>query len=82
VVLKADALIIVLFKRIEGGAKGALLSKLKLELEGILYYLSFLSSLSLLERLVKESIGFNSLLDNPKLRKSNKSNSIVKIKGE
>ena len=82
VVPEADTLIVVLFKRAGGGAKGALSSELKLELEGILYYLSSLSSLSLSERLAKESIGSDSLLNNPKLRKSNKSDSIVKIKGE
>jgi hypothetical protein len=82
VVLKADALIVVLFKRAEEGAKGALLSKLELELKGILYHLSSSSSLSLLERLAKESAGSNSLSDNLKLGKSNKSNSIVKIKGK
>jgi hypothetical protein len=81
VVLKADALIVVLFRRAEGRAKGALSSKLELESEGILYH-SPSSSLSLLERLAKESIGFNLSLDNPKLGKSNKSDSIVKIKGE
>jgi len=82
VVLEADALIIVLFRRVEGGAKGALSSKLELESEGILYYSSSSSSLSLLERLAKESTGSNSSSDNPKLGKSNKSDSIVKIKGE
>jgi hypothetical protein len=82
VVLEADALIVVLFKRAGRGVKGALLSKLKLELEGILYYLSSSSSLSLLERLAKESIGSNSSLNNLKLKKLNKSDSIVKIKGE
>ena len=81
VVLKADILIVVLFRRVGGGAKGALLSKLELELEGILYHLSS-SSLSLLERLAKESTGSNLLLDNLKLGKLNKSDSIVKIKGE
>ena len=80
-VLEVDALIIILFKRVKEGAKGAWLFKLELELKGILYHLSSLSSLSLLERLAKESIGSNSSLNNPKLRKSNKSNSIVKIKG-
>ena len=79
---EADALIVVLFRRAEGGAKGASSSKLELESEGILYHLSSLSSLSLLERLVKESIGSNSSLDNPKSGKLNKSDSIVKIKGE
>jgi hypothetical protein len=82
VVLEADALIVVLFRRAGGGAKGALSSELKLELEGILYYLSSLSSLSLSERLAKESIGSDSSLDNLKSGKLNKSNSIVKIKGE
>jgi hypothetical protein len=81
VVLKADALIIILFKRVEGGAKGALLFTLELELKGILYYLSS-SSLSLLERLIKKSIGSNLLLNNLKLKKLNKSDFIVKIKGE
>ena len=81
-VLKADALVVVLFERVGEGAKGALLSKLESELKGILYYLSSSSSLSLSERLAKESIGSDSLLDNPKLGKSNKSDSIVKIKGE
>jgi hypothetical protein len=82
VILEANILIIVLFKRVEGGAKSALLFKLELELKGILYHLSSLSSLSLLKRLTKENIGSNSLLDNLKSRKSNKSNSIIKIKGE
>jgi hypothetical protein len=66
VVLEVDILIVVLFKRVEGGAKGALSFKLELELEGILYYLSSLSSLSLLERLAKESIGSDLLLNNLK----------------
>ena len=78
-VLEADILIIVLFKRIKGGIKDALLFKLELKLKGILYYLSFLSSLSLLKRLTKESIDSNLLLNNPKLKKSNKSDFIVKI---
>jgi hypothetical protein len=82
VVLEADTLIIILFKRVKGGAKGALSFKLKLELKGILYHLSSLSSLSLLKRLVKESIGSNSSLNNLKSKKSNKSNFIIKIKGE
>jgi hypothetical protein len=81
VVPEADTLVVVLLRRAEGGAKSALLSKLELELEGILYYSSSLSSLSLLKRLAKESAGSNSLLNNPKLRKSNKSDFIVKIKG-
>ena len=80
-VLEADALIIVLFKRVKGGAKGALSSKLELESKGILYHLSSLS-LYLLERLAKESIGSDSSLNNPKLKKLNKSDFIVKIKGE
>ena len=66
----------------EGGAKGALSSKLELESEGILYYSSSSSSLSLLERLAKESAGSDSSLDNLKLGKLNKSDSIIKIKGE
>jgi hypothetical protein len=82
VVPEADALIVVLFKRIGGGAKGASLSKLESESEGILYHSSSSSSLSLLKKLAKESIGSNSSLNNPKLGKLNKSNSIVKIKGE
>jgi hypothetical protein len=82
VVPEADALIVVLFGRAEGGAKGTSSSKLESELEGILYHLSSLSSLSLSERLAKESVGSNLSLDNLKLGKSNKSNSIVKIKGE
>ena len=84
-VLEVDALIIILFKRVKEGAKGAWLFKLELELKGILYHLSSLSSLSslsLLERLAKENIGSNSLLNNLKLRKSNKSDFIIKIKGE
>jgi hypothetical protein len=81
VVLKADALIVVLFGRIGGGVKGASSSKLELELEGILYHSSS-SSLSLLERLAKKSAGSDLSLDNLKLEKSNKSDSIVKIKGE
>jgi hypothetical protein len=75
---KADALVALLLKRI-GGAEGALSSKLESELEGILYYLSSSSSLSLLELLAKESSGSNSLSDNPKLGKSNKILSIVRI---
>jgi hypothetical protein len=82
VVLEADALIVVLFRRVGGGAKGASSSKLELESEGILYHSSSSSSLSLSERLAKESIGSNLSSDNPKLGKSNKSDSIVKIKGE
>jgi hypothetical protein len=82
VVLEADALVVILFRRVREGAKGALLSELELELEGILYHLSSSSSLSLLERLVKESVGSDLSLDNLKLKKSNKSDSIVKIKGE
>jgi len=82
VVPEADALIIVLFRRAGGGAKGASLFELESELEGILYHLSSSSSLSLLERLAKESVGSNSLSDNLKLKKLNKSDSIVKIKGE
>jgi hypothetical protein len=82
VVLKVDVFIVILFRRARGGAKGALLFKLKSELKGILYYLSSSSSSSLSERLVRESIGSNSSLDNPKSGKLNKSNSIVKIKGE
>ena len=81
VVLKADALIVVLFGRIGGGVKGASSSKLELELEGILYHSSSLSFLFLLERLAKESVDFDLLLDNLKLGKSNKSDFIVKIKG-
>ena len=81
-VLEADALVVVLFRRVGGGAKGALSSKLESESEGILYHLSSSSSSSLLERLAKESAGSNSLSDNPKSGKSNKSDSIVKIKGE
>ena len=80
-VLEADALIVVLFRRAEGGAKGALLSKLESESEGILYHSSS-SSLSLLKRLAKESAGSDSLLDNLKLGKLNKSDFIIKIKGE
>jgi hypothetical protein len=82
VVLKVDVLIVVLFRRVEGGAKGASSSKLELELEGILYHLSSSSSSSLSERLAKESVGSDSLSDNPKSEKLNKSDSIVKIKGE
>jgi hypothetical protein len=82
VVPEADALIVVLFRRAGGGAKGALSSELESELEGILYHLSSSSSLSLLERLAKESTGSNLLSDNLKSGKSNKSDSIVKIKGE
>jgi hypothetical protein len=79
VVLEADTLIEPLLKRTEGGAEGALSSESELESKDILYHLSSLSSLFSLERLTKESIDSNSSLDNPKLRKSNKSNSIVKI---
>ena len=81
VIPEADTLIVVLFRRAGGGAKGASLFELESELEGILYHLSS-SSLSLLERLAKESIGSDLSLDNPKLGKSNKSDFIVKIKGE
>jgi hypothetical protein len=56
-----------------------LLLKSELELKGILYHLSSLSFLFLLERLTKESIDSNLLLNNPKLKKSNKSDFIVKI---
>jgi hypothetical protein len=81
VVPEADTLIVVLLRRVGGGPEGASSFKSELELEGILYYLSSLSSLSLLERLAKESTGSNSSLDNPKSGKLNKSDSIVKIKG-
>ena len=80
-VLKAEVLDTPLFKRTGGGVEDALLLESELKLEDILYYLSSSSSLSSLERLVKESIGSNSLLDNLKSRKLNKSNSIVKVKG-
>jgi hypothetical protein len=66
-VLEADILVALLLKRIKG-AEGALSSKSELELEGILYHLSSFSSLSLLELLAKESLGSNSLLDNPSQR--------------
>jgi hypothetical protein len=75
---EVDALIALLLKRI-GGVEGALSSKLKSESEDILYYLSSSSYLSLLELLAKESLGFNSLLDNPKSGKLNKISSIVRI---
>ena len=75
---KADALIAPLLKRIRG-AEGALSSKSELESEGILYYSSSSSSFSLLELLAKESLDFNSSLDNPKLGKLNKILSIVRI---
>jgi hypothetical protein len=81
-VSKANALIVVLFGRVGGGVKGALLSELKSESEGILYHSSSSSSLSLSKRLTKESIGSDSSSDNPKSGKLNKSDSIVKIKGE
>ena len=81
VVPEADTLIVVLFKRAGGGAKGASSSKLELEAEGILYHLSSSSSLSLSERLAKESAGSDSSSDNLKSGKSNKSDSIVKIEG-
>ena len=58
-VLEVDVLIALLLRRIRG-AEGALLSKLELELKGILYYLSSSSSLSLLELLAKESSGSDS----------------------
>jgi len=80
-VLEAEALNTPLFKRIGGGAEDALLLELELKSEGILYYSSSSSSLSLLKRLTKESISFNLLLNNPKLEKLNKSNFIIKIKG-
>jgi hypothetical protein len=80
-VLEAEVLDTPLFRRIGGGAEGALLLELELESEGILYHLYSSSSSSLLERLVRESAGFDSLLDNLKLGKLNKSNSIVKVKG-
>jgi hypothetical protein len=75
---EADTLVAPLLERI-GGAEGALLSKSESESEGILYYLSSSSSLSLLELLAKESSGSNSSLNNPKLGKSNKISSIVRI---
>jgi hypothetical protein len=72
--LKADTLIVLLYKKgIKRVIKDTLLFKLKLELKGILYYLFSLSFLSLLKRLAKEGIGFNSLL--------NKNDFIIKIKG-
>ena len=77
-VLEADTLVAPLLKRIRG-AEGALLSKLESELEGILYHLSSSSSSSLSELLAKESLGSNSLLDNPKSGKLNKISSIVRI---
>ena len=82
VVPEADALVVILFGRAGGGAKGASSSKLESELKGILYHSSSSSSSSLLERLAKESVGSNLLLDNLKSGKLNKSDSIVKIKGE
>ena len=78
-VLEADTLIEPLLKRVEGGAGGTSLLKSELESEGILYHLSSLSSLFSLERLAKESVDFDLSLDNPKLEKLNKSDSIVKI---
>jgi hypothetical protein len=77
-VLKVNILIALLLKRIRG-AEGALLSKLELELKGILYYLSSSSSSSLLELLAKESLGFNLLLNSPKLGKLNKILFIIRI---
>jgi hypothetical protein len=80
VVLEADALIEPLLRRAEGGGAGCASSlESELESKGILYHSSSLSSLFSLERLAKESIDSDSSLDNPKLRKSNKSDSIVKI---
>jgi hypothetical protein len=79
VVLEADTLIEPLLRRAEGGAGGASSLELELESEGILYYSSSLSFSFLLERLAKESVDSNSSLDNPKLGKLNKSDSIVKI---
>jgi hypothetical protein len=81
VVLKANTLIIILFKKVKEGAKNTSSFKLKLKLKGILYYLSPLSFLSLLKRLTKESIDSNSSLNNLKSGKLNKNNSIIKIKG-
>jgi hypothetical protein len=76
-VLEADTLIAPLYRGgIKGLAEGALLSKSELESEGILYHSFSSSSSSLLERLAKEGADSNSLLDNPKLGKLNKSNSI------
>jgi hypothetical protein len=75
---EADALIALLLKRI-GGVEGALSSKSELELKGILYYSSSSSSLSSLELLAKESLGSDLLLNNLKLRKSNKISFIVRI---
>jgi hypothetical protein len=77
-VLEVNVLIALFLKRIKG-AKGALSFKLKLELNNILYYLSSSFSSSLLELLAKESLDFNSLLNNLKLRKLNKISSIVRI---
>jgi hypothetical protein len=81
VVPEADVLIVVLLERVRGGAEGVSSSKSESESEDILYHSSFLSSLSLSERLVKESAGSDSSSDNPKSEKSNKSDSIVKIEG-
>jgi hypothetical protein len=71
-VLEADTLEASLLERTEGGAEGALLSESESDSEGILYYSSSSSSLSLSERLTKESAGSDSSLDNPKSGKLNK----------
>jgi hypothetical protein len=76
-----SALIRVLIECSLQRAEGALLLESELESEGILYHSYSSSSSSLLERLVRESAGSNSLLDNLKLGKLNKSDSIVKVKG-
>jgi hypothetical protein len=73
-VLEVDTLEALLLERTEGGGgvEGALSSESESDSEGILYYLSSSSSLSLLERLTKESAGSDSSLDNLKSGKLNK----------
>jgi hypothetical protein len=78
---EAEVLDALLFGRTGGGAEGALSLESESELEGILYHSSSSSSSSSSERLVRESTGSDSSLDNPKSGKLNKSDSIVKVKG-
>jgi len=80
-VLEVDTLVAPLLKRIKG-VEGASSSESESESEGILYHSSSSSSSSLSELLAKESSDSDSSSDNPKSGKLNKSDSIVKIKGE
>jgi hypothetical protein len=77
-ILEVNILIVLLFKRIKG-AESTLSFKSKSESEVILYYSSSSSSSSLLELLNKESLSFNSLLNNSKSKKLNKILFIIRI---